>query len=413
MYVFISLVISLLALAPKAEATEAICSKPNSTADVLNCVERYHPDSRQTETNPVMIEGLRRSATQYANPTLSVQTTKGKNLGDTIGEDVVSVSQLIEIGGKRSARRRVGEAKVKAVNVSATLTKAQIRMQALLALIRYRQLLSEISVLEEALSTYDRVHRQFAARPRLSPDQQVTFSLFKLSMGDYRHRLAALEAERRKAESYFKLVPELNIAEALKHLPPRLAKWPKFDAAPTNIETSPNYQAALADYKEAEATADLADANAWPDPTVSLIGTREVDGFATFNRYGVGVSIPLPVLNVNGGERRQARALKTRAEIETRRVATQISIDRTNLIQSYEGFVKSFELAPQPKDIDSKHKNTESLFYRGVVSGVLVIEAHRQILDFTQSQNELEYETAQALLNLYLIDGRIEEFSYE
>lgn len=407
------LVLAFAALSLRAEATEAYCTKPLSTADVLACAERYHPDARKTESNSTLIEGLRRSSVQYANPSVALQTTKGKNFNDTVGEDSVTLSQLLEIGGKRSARRRIGEAQIQAVNVSTMLTKAQIRMQALLALIRYRQLVGEIAVLEEALTTYERVHRQFASRPRLSPDQQVTFSLFKLSMGDYRHRRAALEAEKRKNEYYFKLIPELNVEEALKHLPPRLAKWPRFDATPKTIENAPTYQAALAEFKEAEASADLADANAWPDPTISLIGTREVDGFAAFNRYGLGLSFPLPVWNLNGGERRQALAEKAKAEIEARKVASQVGLDRANLILSYDGFVKSFELAPQPKDIEAKHKNTESLFYRGVISGVLVIEAHRQMLDFTQSQNELEFETAQALLNLYLLDGRIEEFSYE
>ncbi len=410
---YLSLCFLALAATYQAKAASNVCQSPSSTADVVECVQTFHPDVRKLSFNDLEIEGIRKKASQFPNPQINFQTTKGHNFGDVVGEDAVAVSELIEIGGKRSARQKLGAAQADALRANADLTRYQARMQALLQLIRYRQLSDEIAVLKEALNTFGKVHNQFASRPRLSPDQQVTFSLFRLSTGDYRHKLAALEAELRKTENFFRLIPELNVASALKYLPRRLEKWPVLAKTPIDLKQAPAIKIANSDLTQAEANQDLATANAIPDPTVSLVGIRNIEGTALYYRYGVGLSFPIPLLNLNGGERSQAAAQKAKAEIEFTKLSRQIQIDRDNLLVSYEGFVKSLEAAPSVKDIESKHRNTESLFYRGVISGVLVIEAHRQILEFTQSQNELEYETAQALMGLYLLDGKLGGFNYE
>ena len=172
-------------------------------------------------------------------------------------------------------------------------------------------------------------------------------------------------------------------------------------------------QIAEAQLKQAEAESDLAKAQAIPDPTVSLVSIREVSGPGEFQRLGAAVSFPIPSLNWNGGQRREVSALKTRAEIEYQRVQRAFGFERENLVANYASFVAALEKSPSLKDIDTKHRSTESLFYRGVISGVLVIEAHRQILDFTQSQNELELETVQALQNIFFLDGKLSEFRYE
>ncbi len=396
-----------------AAQAQTVCTLPKSTAEVLSCLETYHPDMRKTLTDDELIEGIRRSASQFPNPELSIETLKGENLGDTVGEDTIAVAQKFEIGGKRSARLERGRAEAESIRVGSTINRAQVRIDAHLNLIRFRQLIEEIAVLEEALATYEKVHRQFAARPRLTPDQQVTFGLFKLSMGDYRHKLAALQAEKRKAEYYFRVVPELNFSEAVRHLPKRLQKWPKFETLKAELKDSPRMKAAEANLKQADASYDLAKANSFPDVTVSLATRRTVEGAAEYQSYGIGVALPLPLWNINGGERRQAIALKSRAEIEYRETATRLGLERLDLIKSYQSFVDALERSPVAKEIDTKHRNTEALFYRGVISGVLVIEAHRQILEFTQTQNELELETMQALLNLHFLDGRLAEFKYE
>jgi outer membrane protein, heavy metal efflux system len=403
----------LLTLSAAQAAMADVCSQPRSAEDVLSCVEKNHPEVRKIGNDNELIEGFQSAAGQFPNPNLTLETNKGKNLGDTVGEDSAVLSQLFEIGGKRSARRKAAAAQAEGVRASSLIVRAQLRMDTLSNLVRYRQLMSEIEVLSEAIRTYEKVISQFNSRPRLTPEQQVTHGIFRLALGDYRHRLANLEADRRKAEIFFKMVPELNFNEAKKVLPRRLAKWPKVELPPTDLKQVLAMKVAASELKQAEAESDLARAASLPDPTVSLVSIREVAGTSEFQRFGAAVSFPLPVFNWNGGQRQEAAARRTRAEIEYKRSQTAFTLERENLVSNYQGFVNALERSPVQKDIESKHQNTENLFYRGVISGVMVIEAHRQILDFTQSQNELELETVQVLQAIYFLDGKLSEFRYE
>jgi len=403
-----SLVLSTILSAHAADP----CKTPSSTVDVLSCMEQNHPNIKQTAFDDKIADGALSSLTQFPNPQLEVETTKGEVIGDVVGESRLAVSQLIEIGGKRSARRKLGEAEAKAIRTSSAMTKNQVKSENILTLIRYRQIIEEIAVLEEALETYQKVDRQFSSRPRLSPDQQVSFSIFKLAIGDYRHRLASLQADRRVIESYFKLIPELSFAAITKYLPKRRVTWPAF-VPKASISESPAVKAAEAEFQKADAAYDLARANSWPDPTVSLIATQEVEATTEWQKYGVGLSFPLPFWNLNGGERRKTLGERTKAEIAFRTRSNSIVLERQNLLESYQEFVVALNKSPAPKEIDQKHRSTESLFYQGLISGALVIEAHRQILEFTQTQNELELETTQALLSLYALENRLGEFKHE
>ena len=57
--------------------------------------------------------------------------------------------------------------------------------------------------------------------------------------------------------------------------------------------------------------------------------------------------------------------------------------------------------------MEKKHKNMESLFERGLIQSSLIIEAHRQMADFTESVNEQELRAVEALWSIYALEGRI------
>ena len=369
-----------------------VCSAPRSTNDVLQCLNLNHPDIKKTTVDSKLAEGVVKTATQFPNPQINFYTLNGKTLGETRGEAQLTFSQLIEISGKRGARGRLGEATAESIRANSALSKDLASIDNVLRLVRYRQLVTEIEVLEEALATFGKVNRQFSSRPKLSPDQQVSSGIFKLAAGDYSTRLASLLSEKNQLDRYFKLIPELSFSAASKVLPKRWKTWPKAEIFQGDLKQSPRFRGMEANLKQARANHDFARAGSWPDPTVSLLVQDEVEGWSEFRRFGVGVSLPLPLWNVNGGERNQAAAMEYKAEVDYQVGTKGLEIERENLISNYQGFVTSLNQSPNLSDIHRKHQDTENLFYRGVISGTLVIEAHRQILDFTQSSHGLELE---------------------
>ena len=58
------------------------------------------------------------------------------------------------------------------------------------------------------------------------------------------------------------------------------------------------------------------------------------------------------------------------------------------------------------KAIEEKHNKIERLFFNGLVSSSLVIEAHRQLFDLEEKRNETEREAVEALGQVYIIDNQ-------
>ncbi|MBX9768433.1 MAG: hypothetical protein K2X47_14260, partial [Bdellovibrionales bacterium] len=356
MFLFIFPLISLLV--GSGVAMGDVCSAPKSTDDVLQCLNLNHPDIKKTTVDAKLAEGVVKTATQFPNPQFNFYTLNGKTLGETRGESQYTFSQLIEISGKRGARARVGEATAEAIRANSALSKDLSRIDNVLRLVRYRQLLTEIEVLEEALETFGKVNRQFASRPKLSPDQQVSSGIFKLAAGDYSSRMSGLLAEKNQLDRYFKIITELSFSEAAKVLPKRWKDWPKAETFQGDLKQSPRFRGMEANLKHAKANNDFARAGSWPDPTVSVLVQDEVEGWSEFRRVGVGVSLPLPLWNVNGGERGQAAAMEYKAEVDYQAGTKALEVERSNLISNYQGYVTSLNQSPDLKDMHRKHQDT-------------------------------------------------------
>ena len=408
--VLTALTLGFLVFQAQAFETKA-CAPFQTTNDVVDCMVSNHPEVRKTEADQRDIEGMRKSGEQIPNPVVGFDTSKGMYLGDVQGENNLSLSQLIEIGGKRSARKKWARAGSASLLASSNVGRDTAKINLILMFVRYRQILAEIAVLEEALQTSARVNRQYASRPRLSPDQQVNSMVFKLALGDYRHRQTTLVSEKNEIEAVFQSIPGFPWKRAEAYLPPRVTSWPKVIGS-KEISDSPRMKIIEAEKEKADAEYDLAKANSWPDPTVSVMARDIVTGPYAYRLYGVGISMPLPVFNINGGERGQKAADKYRAEVLSKTAAVSLQLQYKNLLTNYQNAVSAIGQTPDLRDTERKHKATEELFYRGTVAGTLVIEAHRQLLDFTQTSNELETHALERLLMIYSFEGRLHEFKF-
>ena len=57
--------------------------------------------------------------------------------------------------------------------------------------------------------------------------------------------------------------------------------------------------------------------------------------------------------------------------------------------------------------LKQKHNKIEKLFKRGVISSAMIIEAHRQLIEFTNTRFEFELGAVEALWNIYKIQGKL------
>lgn len=104
-----------------------------------------------------------------------------------------------------------------------------------------------------------------------------------------------------------------------------------------------------------------------------------------------------------------ANAGLMRAEQSLELRKRELGQQRKILLNQYQKSSKALKESVSLTDIEKKHKSVERQFERGVISSSLVIEAHRQMVDFTKSQNELELNALESLWRLKALDGSLFE----
>ncbi len=390
-------------------ASFADCSSIKNAKDILLCALQNHPDIKREKAALRQSESLEDQAEQRPNPEVDVQAF-GQSLDSNKMNTQISIAHTVELGGKRGARIENATAQFENSGVHLQKAKEEVTQNTVSALYRLRQITQEIDVLNEALATFDKIQKQFKTRPKLSPDLQVSFGVFQLASGDYKLRKITLLQEQLNHEAYLKLATGLTILKISSHLPKRKEKWPDFsENIDTNKLTGSYMRSALVGLKLADAEYELEKSESWPSVKIGPAFQQTVDGPGQYNSFGAVLTFPLPLLNINGGGREIGFRGKQKAEINLGLRHQEINVERERLIESYKVTLQGLSTAVSITDIEKKHHNMEKLYYRGLVSAPLVIEAHRQIVDYTKNLNEQELKAVQTLWSLYILEGRLNE----
>lgn len=391
-----------------AFAQDAVVCPSKDFKEFVRCLVAEHPEMRRALYLEQRAEGERSDGRRFLNPEIEYESVKGKFLGDTRATNRTAVSYPLEIFGQRGARVNLGDATADLTRTEKVKTQNEVFMEIVLKLYRYRQILEEVEVIEEGLSAYSKVVNMLAGRPKLTPEHQVSLSVFKLAEGDFRFKKTNLVSEKRAVEDFFSHVRGLQITKLKNLLPVKKQIWPEVRSVGT-IEDSAYYKAFDYQVDKAKALNESAKSKTWPTLRAAAIAETNVEGSTDYNSFGFGVSAEIPFLNWNGGERQATKAEKMRAELEAEIGKKEVINERSRLFEFYNNSKRELSISPKRNDVEQKHRNVDSLYYRGLIPSSLLVEAHRQILDFTTSQNEIEYKALEALMKIYALDGKLNE----
>lgn len=103
---------------------------------------------------------------------------------------------------------------------------------------------------------------------------------------------------------------------------------------PMAIENRPDVRAARTRIAQSRALLGLAGASLFPTPAISLVYQNAVP-FANGSNYAIGVSLLVPLLYQNGGERDRARAGLSAADLTLRRTEAQIENEVQTSLDGY------------------------------------------------------------------------------
>jgi len=269
------------------------------------------------------------------NPTFLASGGRARSEGSTFYDVELGLAQRIELGGKRSARRRAGVAARDAATETLAATRnallADVRGAFQIALAAQRRV--------EVAAENERAAREFqeAARERmqLGAATQTEINLAASVLG----RAVAQEkrAERELLLARQALAAALGTPAADLEPTGSLPAFAPLPAEDTLVAEALRARRELAAAQRTlaarEAEVDLEDALAVPDPELSVSYAQ--DALDQSKAVIAGFSIDLPLWNRNQGNRAAARARRKRAEVEVQALRAQVERDVRSAARRY------------------------------------------------------------------------------
>ncbi|MBI5203237.1 MAG: TolC family protein [Elusimicrobia bacterium] len=399
---------ALLCAAATLAAAAAECPALHQPSDVLVCALENHPDVRIARAGGAEGAAFESLARQRPNPELANQSVWGKNGPDRLQYSELHLTHTFELGGKRAARLDQAAGLASTKRAALLGVRERVYLETWLALLRLRQLRDEIGYLSATLGAYARIIERFRARPRLAPEQDVSLGLFEMAENDYRMKRTALEGERLVLAAELERALGRALPDAPELLPARRRTWPSLTASSAPV-TGAAVKTAEAEVSVALAGERAAKGAAWPDLKLGPTFQSQRQGGQDLRAFGNNLSLVLPLYHRNGGGREAAGLALRRTEIAREAVILEARDQRSVWSARYQAAVAALGDSLSAASVADRDARKDRLFEQGLITVPLVLEAHRQRLEWTSGQHEAERVAAEALIRVRALDGRLFE----
>ena len=395
-------------LAPALAKAEDACPKVRAPRDILDCALRLHPEIRAAQAAVLAAQEGVSSSGQRPNPEVTSQIVRGGPADRRFTYGELNFTHIFELGGKRSARIARGRANLEQSQANLLAVREEAFMGTWLVLHRLRQIRDRLALIDEALTVYGRVVKQYADRPALSPELTVSRRIFELAQSDLALKHAALEIQADANARAVERAIGRNLA-ADEPLPEKRREWPETeDNAHDQAAEGGALARAQAGVEEARSRQDSARSLAWPEFRAGPTVERQT-GSGSFSAYGLNFGLGLPLYQRNGAGRIQADREAEHARLTLTAVDHEQRDQRESALYAYRRSVTALTALPGEQAVNAGHVEIERLFARGVVSAPLLLEAHRQRLDLAASQDERELAAIENYARLQALRGRLTE----
>ncbi|WP_151638596.1 MULTISPECIES: TolC family protein [Noviherbaspirillum] len=318
-------------LAAQANAGRAVePALPLTLQAAIALAMNSSPDLSAAQYELQAVEATLLQANVLPNPSLEVGIEDRRR---ETRESTLTVSQPIELGGKRSARMRAAESSLSAASSELNAKKAEIRAAVITAFFDVLAAQERVRLAEEAGELAQRatnVANKRVAAGKVSPVEEtkarVAESSVRLELAQARSELSS--SRKRLSATWGNLIPRFEKAEGQLDVLPEL---PSTDMLTRRLATSPALSRARYEVDHRQALAQVERSRRIPDMAVTL-GVKRSEELGR-NQAVVGVSIPLPLFDSNRGNVLESlrRVDKARDELS----ATEIRLDG-EVAQAYE-----------------------------------------------------------------------------
>ncbi len=321
------------------------------------------------------------------------------------GEGEVSYEWTFEKESKKASRFQVAQSEASFTAATIQERKAEMTLEIALIAERIHQIHHEKEVLNETLTTYRSILKQYANIPALSPEQDVTISIFKLARDETQLKLGKLQVEWENHQSHLSQITGCDRVKFPDEVRKERRNWPQVSSF-DRLGKSATVQRIEAGRQVARDNRDMEMRLSAGDYSIGPMArwTRQ-DGEQDFG-FGLALSVPLADRRSSAASA-QAQAAYQVEEAEAEWELKQAHAELSRWTNQYQRALEVLKEGYAEADVHGKHQKMEKTFLAGRVNASLVIEAHRQMLEHMISRHEVEAKASEALWNIRLLTGTL------
>jgi len=330
-----------------AVASSKQASQPLTLGAALQAAIDNSPTLSAARREIDAAQGALTQAGVYQNPSLDLEV---EDLRSGMRSTTVTLSQPLELGGKRSARVAAAERALEAIRVKSEATEAQLKADVTAAFLSALLSQERVRLAQESLNIARSGSQAASKRVQAGKVSPLEETRSKVAEANVRLELVQAQGELAAQLQELRALLAGGVPfEALDGNALLLPTLPPIDVLQARVENSPTMRQARLETSRLSALADLEQAKRKPDIAVSLGMQRsQQDGRSTAI---VGVSIPLPVFDTNRGNIIQSLRLRDKSEDDARalelRLRADLAIARQRMeIASQEVAAVSAEILP-------------------------------------------------------------------
>lgn len=279
----------------------------------------------------------------FPNPELEIEAENLGGSGDLQGfnstESTIQLSQLIELAGKRSKRKRIAsleqnlagwDYETKRIDVLTEVTRAFIEVLA--AQERFTLTKELVNLAGQVYTTVSERVKAGKVSPVEETKAKIALSISKI---EWNRANRILEASRKRLTTFWgnRSATFQKVEGELYDISP----IPSLDQLAYRVSQNPDVARWITEIRQRRAVIGLANAEKIPDLTLKG-GVRHLNK-NNDNAFVLGVSIPIPLFNRNQGNSIAARHNLARAEQEQKAAKLEV---HTSLITAYQGLSTSY-----------------------------------------------------------------------
>lgn len=373
---------------------------------LLNKVEANHPALRIDDKLKKVAMAEVERASQRANPTFNLAANYGRFEGQRTSEGNVNFQYVFELGDKRNSRINLAEAEKKLGDFQIETRKEERLIEAALQIYRLIQIQTLLELYQESIEVFKKTRNSLRKTKRLSPEQETQEDILDIEVGKHRLEIAALQSELRHVENLLKYYAGEDCRLKLETIQIKFPEPQTFQSS--RLELPEAKQIAMK-AEVSQSQLDLERSRAVPDLKVGPSVQWEEERGQRIERYGIAMTMDLPILNRNQGGRAMAQAQWDAKQMEHRYFQAKNEVLLDAKLNNYQQLLNSLKESPSRQELLRKHHRIERYFTRGLISISTMLEGHDQLLGLIEDRDQNEMLALRTLFELQQAKGQLQE----